>query len=138
MTGNPPATDTLPPPRQGPYPGPFEESALHADRIRWGQPPVCLDVPLVLCVQALAVISSDPRQYALKLSEAMTGQPLQLQGYSPAYDALLQVAPAAALTPEAIAKGHELVSLTGHRHQRRGGGVAGPKGGGIRQQGSGS
>lgn len=55
-------------------------------------------------------MASDPRQYALALAEGLTGQPLQLQGYGAAYDALLQVAPAAAFTPEAIAKGHALVS----------------------------
>jgi hypothetical protein len=55
-------------------------------------------------------MSSDPRQYSLALAEGLTGQPLVLQGYGAAYDALLQVAPAAALTPEAVAKGHALVS----------------------------
>lgn len=58
--------------------------------------------------QALALMSADPKQYALALAEGMTGQPLQLQGYGPAYDALLQVAPAAALTPEAVAAGHQM------------------------------
>jgi hypothetical protein len=55
-------------------------------------------------------MSADPRQYSLALAEGLTGQPLVLQGYGAAYDALLQVAPAAALTPEAVAKGHALVS----------------------------
>lgn len=61
-------------------------------------------------MQAVALMSADPRQYSLALAEGLTGQPLVLQGYGAAYDALLQVAPAAALTPEAVAKGHALVS----------------------------
>lgn len=75
----------------------------------------CAAAPAVTtaAVQALSLMSDDPRQYALALAEGMTGQPLQLQGYGPAYDALLQVAPAAALTPEAIAAGHQLVGGVG-------------------------
>jgi hypothetical protein len=55
-------------------------------------------------------MSAEPRQYALALAEGITGQALTVKGYSPAYDALLAVAPAAALTPEAVAQGHALVS----------------------------
>jgi hypothetical protein len=59
--------------------------------------------------QVSALMKAEPRAYALALAEGMTGQPLALQGYSPAVDALLAVAPAAALTPEAVAQGHALV-----------------------------
>lgn len=55
-------------------------------------------------------MSAEPRAYALALAEGVTGQALVLQGYGPAVDALLQVAPPAALTPEAVAQGHTLVS----------------------------
>jgi hypothetical protein len=58
-------------------------------------------------------MSSEPRQYALALAEGMTGEALTVRGYSPAYDALLAVAPAAALTPEAVAQGHALVGCLG-------------------------
>eukprot|EP00882_Tetradesmus_deserticola_P028010 GHRQ01031175.1.p1 GENE.GHRQ01031175.1~~GHRQ01031175.1.p1 ORF type:complete len:150 (+),score=21.46 GHRQ01031175.1:278-727(+) len=55
-------------------------------------------------------MAAQPRQYALALAEGLTGQALSVAGYSPAYDALLAVAPPAALTPEAVAQGHALVS----------------------------
>lgn len=56
---------------------------------------------------ALAV--RDPQRYALGLAEALTGQAPVMEGYSEAVDVLLAVAPAAALTPEAVARGHKLV-----------------------------
>jgi hypothetical protein len=60
----------------------------------------------------VALMRDEPRAYALALAEAMNGAPVSLQGYaSPAYDALLQVAPPAALTPAAVAQGLALVSV---------------------------
>lgn len=58
-------------------------------------------------------MAAEPRAYALALAEGITGQPLALRGYGPAYDALLAVAPVAALTPASVAQGHALVSAKG-------------------------
>ncbi len=74
------------------------------------------------CVAALGggsagqegLLVSEPGVYAAKLAEAMTGQEVVREGFTPGMDALLAVAPAAALTPEGIRKGHELVSEVSH------------------------
>lgn len=56
-----------------------------------------------------SLIVSNPEAYATQLAETLTGGPLIREGYSPAYDALLKVAPPAALTPEGVAKAHKEV-----------------------------
>lgn len=55
----------------------------------------------------------DPVTYAVQLAEAVTGEQVQLQGYSPVMDALLRLSPPAALTPEGITKAHQEVGLGG-------------------------
>jgi hypothetical protein len=52
---------------------------------------------------------SQPGSYAVRLAEALTGQPAVMEGYSPEYDILLRAAPAAALTQEGVARGLALV-----------------------------
>ncbi len=51
----------------------------------------------------------DPRRYALRLSEAVTGRPVATSGYGEVYDALLAVAPPAAMSPEGLALAHQQV-----------------------------
>jgi hypothetical protein len=80
-------------------------------------------VPLLL--HQVAMVKSDPARYALSLAEAVNGGPVVREGYGPAYDALLAVAPPVALTPEGIAKAHEEVGegrpwrVGGERHAAR-------------------
>ena len=57
--------------------------------------------------RALALLSSNPELYAVELSERLTGAPLLVQGYAnPVFDAVLQVAPPAVLSPEGIRQAH--------------------------------
>ncbi len=52
---------------------------------------------------------ADPAVFALRVVEAVTGQPVALSGYSDVYDAVLAVAPPAALSPEGLALAHKQV-----------------------------
>jgi hypothetical protein len=63
---------------------------------------------------AALVLAEKPEQYAARLAERVTGNPVVTQGYDPVYNVLLQVVPPAALTLEGVAKGHELVSSAVH------------------------
>ncbi|KAI8471282.1 MAG: hypothetical protein J3K34DRAFT_458405 [Monoraphidium minutum] len=54
-----------------------------------------------------ALVAADPSLYALQLAEAVTGGPVVREGYGPAYDALMRVAPPAALTPAGVARAHK-------------------------------
>lgn len=71
--------------------------------------PSCLPLPGGDAQQA-ALMVQQPGEYSLRLAEAMTGGPAVLDGFSPEYDVLLRAAPAAALTPEGVARGLALVS----------------------------
>ncbi|KAG1675124.1 hypothetical protein FOA52_003347 [Chlamydomonas sp. UWO 241] len=55
---------------------------------------------------AVAVLSSSPELYAAALGEKLTGHPALVAGYDPLYDAILQAAPPAALTPEGVKRAH--------------------------------
>ncbi|GIL62300.1 hypothetical protein Vafri_16578, partial [Volvox africanus] len=57
---------------------------------------------------AALALAARPEQYASKLAQRVTGSSVLTDGFNPVYDVLLKVAPPAALTPEGIAKGHNL------------------------------
>ncbi|EFJ53231.1 hypothetical protein VOLCADRAFT_86310 [Volvox carteri f. nagariensis] len=57
---------------------------------------------------AALALAAKPEQYAAELAQRVTGSPVVTDGFDPVYDVLLKVAPPAALTPEGVAKGHEL------------------------------
>ncbi|GIL85540.1 hypothetical protein Vretimale_13382 [Volvox reticuliferus] len=57
---------------------------------------------------AALALAERPEQYAAKLAQRVTGSAVLTDGFNPVYDVLLKVAPPAALTPEGVAKGHDL------------------------------
>lgn len=60
-------------------------------------------------VDSAALALADPQQYSVQLAEAVSGEQVVKRGYGPAFDVVLAAAPPAAMTPEGIKQGHELV-----------------------------
>ena len=70
-----------------------------------------------------------PLQYAVKLAEVVTGRPVVAGGYGdPVYDLLVQAVPPAALSPQGVKKGHEMVRAAPGASGRRGIRAEGPGG----------
>lgn len=63
--------------------------------------------------QAALAVVRDPTAYALQLSEVVTGEAVQMQGYGQVMDALVRLAPPAALTPQGVAEAHRQVWVWG-------------------------
>ncbi len=55
----------------------------------------------------------DPAAYAVQLSQVVTGEAVQMQGYGQVMDALVRLAPPAALTPQGVAEAHRQVWVWG-------------------------
>jgi hypothetical protein len=70
-------------------------------------------------VDSAALALADPQQYSVQLAEAVSGEQVVKRGYGPAFDAVLAAAPPAAMTPEGIKQGHELVGGWCRRAGRR-------------------